>query len=97
MSHYIAIIEDAGPDQAAGVWFPDLPGCFSAGDDVDAALLNAEDALIAFAEALAAQGRALPAARSLAALRDDPALADDLSSHMVALVPFRAEAVAAAE
>ncbi|WAC28859.1 type II toxin-antitoxin system HicB family antitoxin [Ancylobacter sp. SL191] len=95
MSHYIAIVEDAGPDQAVGLWFPDLPGCFSAGDDVDAALLNAEDALIAFAEALAAQGRALPVARSLAALRGDPALADDLSSHMVALVPFRAGRLAA--
>jgi len=36
MAHYIAIIEDAGPDHAVGVWFPDLPGCTSAGDDIDA-------------------------------------------------------------
>jgi predicted RNase H-like HicB family nuclease len=35
MPHYIAIIEDAGPDTAVGVWFPDLPGCTSAGDDID--------------------------------------------------------------
>jgi HicB_like antitoxin of bacterial toxin-antitoxin system len=40
MAHYIAIIEDAGPDHAVGVWFPDLPGCTSAGDDIDEALRN---------------------------------------------------------
>ena len=45
MAHYIAIIEDAGPDHAVGVWFPDLPGCTSAGDDIDEALRNAPEAL----------------------------------------------------
>ncbi len=35
MPHYVAIVEDAGPETAIGIWFPDLPGCFSAGDDVD--------------------------------------------------------------
>jgi len=28
--HYVAIIEDAVPDHAVGVWFPDLSGCFGA-------------------------------------------------------------------
>jgi predicted RNase H-like HicB family nuclease len=45
MTHYVAIVEDAGPERATGIWFPDLPGCFSAGDDVDEALRNAEEAL----------------------------------------------------
>jgi predicted RNase H-like HicB family nuclease len=45
MTHYIAIIEDAGPDHAVGVWFPDLPGCTSGGDDIDEALRNAPEAL----------------------------------------------------
>jgi predicted RNase H-like HicB family nuclease len=40
-SHYVAIVEDAGPDKAVGVWFPDLPGCFSAGDSLDEAIRNA--------------------------------------------------------
>ena len=31
---HVAIVEDAGPDTTVGVWFPDLPGCFSAGDDL---------------------------------------------------------------
>jgi HicB-like antitoxin of HicAB toxin-antitoxin system len=34
MLHYVAVVEDEGPDKAIGIWFPDLPGCFSAGDDV---------------------------------------------------------------
>jgi predicted RNase H-like HicB family nuclease len=45
MAHYIAIIEDAGPDHAVGVWFSDLSGCTSAGDDIDEALRNAPEAL----------------------------------------------------
>ena len=60
MPYYIAIVEDAGPDKAIGIWFPDLLGCFSAGDDVDEALQNAEEALILYAEAEAKEGRALP-------------------------------------
>lgn len=41
MPQYVAIIEDAGPDEAVGLWFPDLPGCISDGDDVDEVLENA--------------------------------------------------------
>lgn len=96
MSHYIAIVEDAGPDRAAGLWFPDLPGCFSAGEDVDEALRNAEEAVVLFAEALAVDGKRLPTPRSLAALRRDPQVAGDLRDHLIALVPFHAERVDAA-
>lgn len=96
MAHYIAIIEDAGPDRAVGLWFPDLPGCFSAGDDVDEALRNAEEAVRLYAEALASESRPLPPARTLAQLRRDPPLADDLRDHMVALVPYRPEHAEAA-
>jgi predicted RNase H-like HicB family nuclease len=60
MPHYVAIVEDAGPDKAIGLWFPDLPGCFSAGDTVDEALVNAEEALSLYAESLARDGRSLP-------------------------------------
>src|SRR4030081_1673900 len=60
MPHYVAIVEEAGPEKAVGIWFPDLPGCFSAGDDVDEALRNAEEALALYAEAEANDGRALP-------------------------------------
>jgi len=97
MSHYVAVVEDAGPDKAVGIWLPDLPGCFSAGDDVDEALRNAAEALTLYAEALAEDGRALPPARTLSALRNDPAVASDLAEHMVALVPLPATTVHAAE
>ncbi len=52
MTHYVAIIEDAGPDLAVGVWFPDLPGCFSAGDTLDEALANASEAVALWFEDL---------------------------------------------
>jgi predicted RNase H-like HicB family nuclease len=95
--HYIAIVEDAGPDKAIGMWIPDLPGCFSAGDDVDEGLRNAEQALLLYAEAEAKDGRALPRPRTLTQLRNDPAAASDLRDHMVALVPLDETAIRAAE
>jgi len=97
MPHYVAIVEDAGPDKAIGIWFPDLPGCFSAGDDVDEALRNAEEAVALYAEAETKDGRALPHPRTLSELRNDPAAVSDLRDHMVALVPLKVTAAHAAE
>jgi predicted RNase H-like HicB family nuclease len=97
MLHYVAIVEDAGPDKAIGVWFPDLPGCFSEGDDVDEALRNAEEALTLYAEAEVKVGRALPAPRRLSALKNDPAAASGLRDHMVALLPLKVPVTHAAE
>lgn len=95
MTHYIAIIEDAGPDKAIGVWFPDLPGCFSAGDDMDEALQNAPEAISLYAESLAQAQTPLPRPRKLAAIRSDPAFAEDLRDHIVALVTMPQPADAA--
>jgi predicted RNase H-like HicB family nuclease len=97
MPHYVAIVEDTGSDKAIGLWFPDLPGCFSAGDTVDEALLNAGEAVSLYAESLAREGKLLPAARSVAALKEDPELATDLRDHVVALVAYEAGAAHAAE
>ena len=95
MAHYIAIIEDAGPDHAVGVWFPDLPGCTSAGDDIDEALCNAPEALKLYAESFEADGKPLPRPRTLTELETDPEIADEIKSHMVALVELPARAHAA--
>lgn len=95
MAHYIAIIEDAGPDRAVGVWFPDLPGCTSAGDNIDEALRNAPEALELYAEGLQESGRPLPRARTLSELKADPGVAEDIKANMVALVEFRVPAHAA--
>lgn len=95
MAHYIAIIEDAGPDTAVGVWFPDLPGCTSAGDDIDEALRNAPEALELYVEGLLEDGQKLPRARTLSELKADPEVADDIRANMVALIELRAPAHAA--
>jgi predicted RNA binding protein YcfA (HicA-like mRNA interferase family)/predicted RNase H-like HicB family nuclease len=94
MTHYYAIIEDAGPDIAVGVWFPDLPGCTSAGDDIDEAMQNAPEALALYAESLAEDGKPLPRARTLTELKADPAIAEDINTYIVAAIelPDRAHA-----
>ncbi len=97
MPHYVAIVEDAGPGLAVGVWFPDLPGCFSAGDDIDEAMSNAKEALALYAESRAKEGEALPAPRTVSALKDDPEVAPDLRKHTVALISLPAATVDAAE
>jgi predicted RNase H-like HicB family nuclease len=97
MPHYVAIVEDAGPDTAVGIWFPDLPGCFSAGDDVDGALRNAEEALALYAESEQEEGRPLPRPRTLSELRKVPEAAEDIRNFMVALIPLPAGVADAAE
>lgn len=91
MTHYIAIIEDAGPDLAVGIWFPDLPGCTSAGDDLDEALRNAPEALALYLEDV----DTLPRARSLKELKADPEVASDLKNYMFALIELPKTAHAA--
>jgi predicted RNase H-like HicB family nuclease len=95
MAHYIAIIEDAGPDCAVGVWFPDLPGCTSAGDDIDEALRNAPEALELYAESIETDGKRMPHPRTLTELKVDPEVADDIRTNMVALIELPARAHAA--
>lgn len=97
MPHYVAIVEDAGPEKAVGIWFPDLPGCFSAGDDIDEALHNAQEALALYADSRTKEGRALPAPRSVSTLKNDPEVAADLREHTVALIALPTTAVHAAE
>ena len=93
MTYYVAIIEDAGPDTAIGVWFPDLPGCFSAGDTVDEAMTNAAEALALYADA----AKMLPPPRTLSQLKADPVSAADLAEHIVALIPLKTAFRPAAE
>ncbi|WP_441237848.1 type II toxin-antitoxin system HicB family antitoxin [Bradyrhizobium sp. 930_D9_N1_4] len=87
MAQYVAIIEDADPD-AVSLWFPDLPGCISGGDDVDEALESAPEALAFYAQELIAEGRQLPPPRPLDELKADPEFADDLGKHTVVLIEW---------
>ena len=74
MRYPIAI--EAGDEAAAfGVVVPDLPGCFSAGDTLDEALVGAEEAAAAWIDATLDAGHAVPRASSLDTLRLDPQFA----------------------
>jgi predicted RNase H-like HicB family nuclease len=96
MPHYVAIVEDAGPEKAVGIWFPDLRGCFSAGDDIDEALHNAQEALALYAESQAREGRELPVPRTVSALKRGSGVLADLRDHTLALIALPAAAAHAA-
>jgi predicted RNase H-like HicB family nuclease len=78
-----------------GVWFPDLPGCTSGGDDIDQAMQKAPEALELYAEAFADDGKPLPRPRTLTELKADPEAAEDIRTNMVALIELPARAHAA--
>lgn len=86
--NYIAILEEASPDTAVGVWFPDMPGCYSAGDTLDEAIANARSALALHVRAMEAEGMSIPRARTLVELRRDPDVKDELDQFMVAVIPL---------
>ena len=83
MRHYIGVVHQEG-ESAYGVHFPDVPGCFSAADEMDDLLPNASEAL-----ALHLEDETLPEARSLDVVRADPEVANDLAEGAFLLaVPF---------
>lgn len=73
---YPIAIEPGTETIAFGVVVPDLPGCFSAGDTLDEAIVGAEEAAAAWIDAALDAGEAVPAPSSLEALRQNPAYAD---------------------
>jgi predicted RNase H-like HicB family nuclease len=79
-----AVIEEAGEDFS--VYFPDVPGCTSAGRTVEHAMLNAENALEAYLLALAGRIDHLPTATPIAQL------ADKVGEGVVGVFLARAEA-----
>ncbi|GGE09359.1 HicB family protein [Aureimonas endophytica] len=70
MASYIALIhKDAVSDY--GVSFPDLPGCVTAGRDLDEARAMAAEALALHLAGMAADGEAIPEPSSLEAVMAD--------------------------
>jgi predicted RNase H-like HicB family nuclease len=91
-SHYVAIIEKE-PDSAFGVWFPDVEGCFSAGDTLEEAVANAAAALRQHTEALESAGRRLSAPRIVdEVLRDKDVRASIKTGALLFAVPLLADA-----
>jgi len=74
MQTYFAIVHQED-DSAFGISFPDVPGCFSAADNENDVLKNAQEALALYVAGLAE----LPLARSLHNLRLDAEVRADLA------------------
>lgn len=97
------VIEAGSATTAFGVVVPDLPGCFSAGDALDEALTNAEEAIAAWIDATLDAGEPIPSPSSLDAVRAnpdyegwtvgvvsiDPALLDDTTERVNITLPRR--------
>lgn len=91
-THYVAVIEKE-PDSAFGVWFPDVEGCFSAGDTLEEATANAAAALRQHVEAMESAGRKPPAARPVdEILRDRDVRASVKTGGVLFAVPLLADA-----
>ncbi|PHQ14432.1 type II toxin-antitoxin system HicB family antitoxin [Marinobacter profundi] len=65
----VALHTDDG--KSYGVTVPDIPGCFSAGDNEDEALDNAKEAILGHLEVLAELGNDIPSARPIAQHRSN--------------------------
>lgn len=84
---YIAFIHK-DPDSAYGVSFPDVPGCFSAGETIDEAVRNAVEALSGHVRFLELDGEPVPAPRDFDAIMSDPSLAENREGAMTTIVPL---------
>ena len=100
---YPIAIEPGTGTTAFGVVVPDLPGCFSAGDTLDEALTNAEEAAAAWIDTTIDAGQSVPRPSSLDAIQGDatyagwvfgviavdPAVLDDTSERVNITLPRR--------
>ena len=86
MHAFPAILEG---DAASGfsVYFPDLPGCVSAGDSANEAALGAQEALALHLEGLIGEGLALPAPSDLAQISPEPDAPEAARLLVTAYVP----------
>ncbi len=102
--HYAIAIESSTHATAWGVVVPDLPGCFSAGDTLEKAMIQAEDAITGWIEAALDAGQDVPAPSHIEALRTmhpefegwlwalvkvDPAMLDDTLERVNISLPRR--------
>ena len=74
MRYPIVIHKDE--DSGFGVTVPDLPGCFSAGDTMEDALVSAEEAILGHIELLLMDGHAVPKLSSIEEHRSNEDYAD---------------------
>jgi len=80
MATYLGVVERG--EHGLGVFFPDVPGCVSAGDSLFEAMENSEHALAAHLELLARAGEELPEASSEVAVDDGIDVAGYFLAHV---------------
>ena len=86
MIRYLGILEKE-PGSLWGIWFPDLPGCITAGETADIALDRAPEVLGLWVEDAQADDDVLPPARSIEDLRQDADVREALrAGHAVIVV-----------
>jgi predicted RNase H-like HicB family nuclease len=68
--YYLGIVEKDA-DSAWGMWFPDMPGCFPAADELDDLPRVAGEVLRLHVEALESNGRAVPMSHAIAEVMAD--------------------------
>ena len=101
---YPVAIESGTASEAFGVVVPDLPGCFSAGDTMEEALANAEEAIAAWIDVALDTGQEIPQPSDIEVLRKahkaykswvwalvkvDPAALDDTMERVNISLPRR--------
>jgi len=101
---YPIAIEPASDTTAWGVVVPDLPGCFSAGDTLEDAMIQAEEAITGWIEVALDAGQVIPTPSPIEALRAahpdfagwlwalvkvDPAMLDDTLERVNISLPRR--------
>jgi antitoxin HicB len=96
VSHYIALIHK-DPDSCYGVSFPDVPGVFTAGDTIDEAMRKAVEVLeFAAKDWFDLRGEKFPMPHAVDELRTDLQFQERAADAVIAAVPFRESAEAAA-
>lgn len=76
MRYPIVIHKDS--ESCYGVTVPDLPGCFSAGDTVEDAMMQAVEAIECYLEGLLLDGEPIPNPKDITFYTNNPDYADGL-------------------
>jgi len=86
--HYLGIVEK-DPDSAYGMWFPDMPGCFPAADELDDLPRIAAEMLRQHVEAHESNGRVVPPPRSVPEAMNDKSVREAIAAGFtIMLVPY---------
>jgi predicted RNase H-like HicB family nuclease len=95
MTFLVAIHKD--PGSSYGVCVPDLPGCITAGDTIEEALIMAKEAIELYLEGMLDDGRELPDPTSdIDQLRANPDYADAIWGAVRVDLDWRRSSTAAA-